>query len=121
MMANFSNFPAATSVGQEHAIGSSTYIVENIGTDMAPILIWTLQSAEFPIQILTRADIILSEIVTTQTVLNPVSDRTYIVYDVTQIVPGADNTFITRELLTTAERFFMGLDVGIAPFLTHTY
>ena len=124
MAMTFANFPdAADSTGpQTNTLEDGTeYIVQDIGTTANPLPVWRLRALEPVLEVLSRADVILSPQSSDQTVMNGSPGIMYIVYDVTMLAASRGDQVITRSLETTVEQFWIGRDVSMGSYLTHTY
>ena len=126
-MANtFDTFPAILSdqtTPQTYTLEDGTaYIVSNIGTVMTPLYVWRLRALELPLEVLSRADVILSPLVTPRpAVMNNLDNVDYLVYNVSMLTPSRASEMVTRTFLSNGEQFFLGLDLSTAAYLTHMY
>lgn len=128
-MANtFDTFPAILSdqtTPQTYTLEDGTaYIVSNIGgTDPGTELyVWRLRALELPLEVLSRADVILSPLVTPRpTVMNNLENVDYLVYNVSMLTPSRASEMVTRTFLSNGEQFFLGLDLSTVAYLTHMY
>ena len=69
-----------------------------------------------------RGVAIASPLVTNQTVTNQDPDNAYLVYDISPLFGQLRGSlFVTRELTSTGERFILGTNAAITPYLVHLY
>ena len=127
-MANtFANFPAIMNPqptpAQTHTLEDGTsYVVHDIGEGGSTLYVWRLRALELALEVLSRADVILSPQAADQTVENATTGVSYIVYNVTQLAPTRGDQVITREFTSNGENFYIGRNVMVVdPYLQHRY
>ena len=125
-MANtFANFPAIIAnqtPPQTHNLEDGTsYVAHDISDSGTPLFVWRLQALELALEVLSRADVILSPQDADQTVMNGLTGIDYIVYNVTQLAPARGEQVITRGFVSGGEDFYIGRDINVGSYLQHRY